>query len=199
MITPVARSTFVSRLVCVLLSFVGGRLCGACCGPPTAFPVGHRCTVGVLAGTTESRVTLWQSANPSLCGCWCCWSRDIIVFLAFNVCRGTGCSSCATENTYTPARLEALFTVVTILSHSYHFHQIFCGLWVLSPTRHLVRDLIEMFLLAACSVAIHLVHVNANLFLSRKTDQFRMLSRLSLDITTIFATGYTLYFVSAAL
>ena len=46
------------------------RLCGARCGPSTSFPVGHRCTVCVLAGThrcaTESRVTLWQSANPSL-------------------------------------------------------------------------------------------------------------------------------------
>ena len=93
-----------------------------------------------------------------------------------------GCSSCATENTYTPARLEALFklSVVTILSHSYHFHQICCGLWVLSPTRHLV-------------------HVNAYMFLSGKIDQFRMLSLLSLDITAIFATGYTLYFVSAVL
>ena len=36
----------------------------ACHGPPTA----HWCTVGVLTGThqcaTESRMTLWQSANP---------------------------------------------------------------------------------------------------------------------------------------
>ena len=55
----------------------------------------------------------------------------------------------------------------------------------------------KMFLLAVCSVAIHLIHVNANLFLSRKIDPFRMLSRLPLDITAIFATGYTLYFVSA--
>ena len=35
-----------------------------------------------------------------------------------------------------------------------------------------------------------------NLFLSRKIDQLRMLSRLSLDFT---ATGYTLYFMSAVL
>ena len=51
--------------------------------------------------------------------------------------------------------------------------QNFGGLWVFSPTRHLVRDLIELFLFAACSVAIHLVHVNANLFLSLKIDQLR--------------------------
>ena len=41
----------------------------ACCGPPTASPPQrHWCTVGVLVGThqcaTESRMTLWQSANP---------------------------------------------------------------------------------------------------------------------------------------
>ena len=102
----------------------------------------------------------------------------------------TGRVSCATENTYTSARLEALskLSVVIILSHSYHFHQIFCGFWVLFSTRHLVRDFIGLFLLVVGSVAIHLVHVNANLFLSRKIDQFRMLSRLSLDITAIFAT-----------
>ena len=34
-----AESTFVLRLVGVLLSFVCGRLCGGYCGPPTAFPV----------------------------------------------------------------------------------------------------------------------------------------------------------------
>ena len=101
-------------------------------------------------------------------------------------------SSCATDNIYTPARLEALFklSVVTFLSHSYHVHQIFYGLWVLSPTRHLVRDLIEFFLLAACSVAIHLVHQNANLFVSRTIDQFRMPSRLSLDIDLLGGTPH---------
>ena len=55
-------------------------------------------------------------------------------------------------------------------------------------TRHLVRDLTGLFLLVVGSVAIHLVHVNANLFDSPKIDQFRMLSRLSLDTTAIFAT-----------
>ena len=121
-------------------------------------------------------------------------SRDVIT---------TGCSSCATENTHTPARLEALFkfSVATILSHSYHFAPTFsCGLWVLSPTRHLVKHVLHLVrepieilaCLLLCSVASHLVHVNANQFLSRKIDQFRMLSRLSLDITAIFSTGYTL-------
>ena len=73
---------------------------------------------------------------------------------------------------------------------------------MLCPTRHLVRhvlhllrDLFEILLLAVCSVAIRLVHANALLFLSLEIDHFRMLSRLSLDITAIFATGYTQYFV----
>ena len=86
------------------------------------------------------------------------------------------------------------FSVIRIISTEF-----FCGLWVFSPTRHLVRDLIELFLFAACSVAILLVHANANLFLSRKINQIRMLARLSLDIPAIFATGDTLYFVSAVL
>ena len=89
--------------------------------------------------------------------------------------RGRVSRSCATENTYTLLELAALFklSVVTILSHSYYFNHNFCGLWVFSPTRLHVRHLIELFLFAACSVAIHLVHVNANLFLSLKIDQLR--------------------------
>ena len=60
----------------------------------------------------------------------------------------------------------------------------FCGLWVLSPTRHLVEDFIDILLLALGSVAIR--------FVSRQIVHFRVLSRLSLDVTAIFATGYTL-------
>ena len=60
--------------------------------------------------------------------------------------RGRASRSCATENTYTPARLEALFklSVVTILSPSYRLLQHFCGLWVLCSTRHLVRHVLEL-------------------------------------------------------
>ena len=40
----------------------------SCCGPPTASPFGHRCTVGVLAGTHRCalmpKVASRQSANP---------------------------------------------------------------------------------------------------------------------------------------
>ena len=35
---------------------------------------------GVLCAK-EYKMTLWQSPNPSLCGCWCCWSRDIMCSL----------------------------------------------------------------------------------------------------------------------
>ena len=57
-----------------------------CCGPPTAFPFGHRCTVGVLPGThrcaSESRMTLRQRANPL--SSWiesCCGVMVVFVFV----------------------------------------------------------------------------------------------------------------------
>ena len=115
----VAESTFVSRpcLSCCRLHAVAFAVHA---GPPTALPVGHRCTVGVLVWThwcaTESRMTLGQCANP------CC-----VLFGVVTSCvpcaRARTSRSCATENTYTPARLEVLFrlSVVTSLSHSYHF------------------------------------------------------------------------------
>ena len=52
-------------------------------------------------------------------------------------------------------------------------------------------NLFDTFFLVVGSVAIHLGYLNASLFLSRKVDQLRMLSRLSLDFT---ATGNTPYF-----
>ena len=62
--------------------------------------------------------------------------------------------------------------------HSYHsYHPRFAPKFqrvvgARFATRHLVRDLIEVFLLAACNVAILLVHANVNLFLSLKIDHF---------------------------
>ena len=60
--------------------------------------------MGVLAGThrcaTEPRVTLWQSANPCvLVG---------VVTSCVPCARVRTSRSCAPENAYTPARLEAL-------------------------------------------------------------------------------------------
>ena len=76
MITSVCQhvlpeSTFVLTLVCVLWSFVVGRLRGACCGPPTAFPVGYRCPV---------------------MGC-CCWIRDIMCSLRSRSACVWGCDN----------------------------------------------------------------------------------------------------------
>ena len=128
----IARLT--QRLVVVWRSFFGGRLVELVVGHPRPSLFGHRCTVGVLAGThrcaTESRVTLWQSANP------CCVFVGVVGVVTSCVpcvrVRGRTSRSCATENTYTPAPLEALFklSVVAILSPSYHLRQIFsagCG------------------------------------------------------------------------
>ena len=67
-----ARLTQSLSLSCCRLS--GVVLVEVASGHPRASPVGHRCTVGVLAGThrcaSESRVTLGQGANPSVCRCW---------------------------------------------------------------------------------------------------------------------------------
>ena len=86
-------------------------------------------TWAVLAGThrcaTESRVTLRQSANP------CCVFVGVVGVVTSCVpcvrVSGRTSRSCATENTYTPAPLEALFklSVVAILNPSYHLRQIF--------------------------------------------------------------------------
>ena len=134
------------------------------------------------------------------------------------VVRGRETRSCATENTYISAPLETLvqmLSVVLILCHLVRSIRTICtirsiisaGCGCSSPTRHPVRhflhldrDFFENLLLAVRSVAIHLVHANANLFLSRKIDQCRMMLRLSLDFTEFFATaGDTLCFVSAVL
>ena len=101
--------------------------CGSCSGPPTAFPCGHRCTVGVLAGTHRCalmpRVASRKSANPLWlleCGIvnvsW--WSKQgqrdctFLLLYVFRVsCLTTILDSWSLEceNTYTPARRVALF------------------------------------------------------------------------------------------
>ena len=145
MITPVAESTFVSRVVCVLLSVVvfvelvvghprpslsGTGVPWVCpCRDP---PVCHR----VQGDSVAKRQSFFVRLLVLL-------ECDIMCSLhSRSTCRDvltTGCSSCATENTYTPARLEALFKALSR-------HRSQCGLWVLFPTRHLVEDLIDIFL-----------------------------------------------------
>ena len=130
------------------------------------------------------------------------------VVTSFVLCvrvRGRVSRSCATENSYTPPRLEALFKL-SGRRHSQAFVSFApTSLRVLGAlsnssscsTRSSSRSRSHRFsLLVVGSVAIHLVYVNTHLFLSLKIDQLRMLSRLSLDFT---ATGYTLYFMSAVL
>ena len=105
---------------------------------------------------------------------------------------------CATENTYIPARLTALSQALS-RTHSQSSPRIFPNFSNVSAgvqnsegvprTRHLVRDLVEMLLLAVCSVEIDLVHATGNLFHFEKIDQLRMLSRLSLDLAAIFTVG----------
>ncbi len=104
--------------------------------------------------------------------------------------RGRVSRSCATENTYTPARLEALFklSIVIILSHSHHSLQNFCGLGVFSPT--------ELFLLLACNVAIHLVHAKCNSVSFSEDWSTRVHTFPFWGLSAIFSTGDTLYFVS---
>ena len=60
----------------------------------------------------------------------------------------------------------SLIEFLRMLSSSHPPHSLSScrGLWVLSPTRHLVEDVIGIFLHAVCSVAIHLVHANTSQF-----------------------------------
>ena len=164
-------------LVCVLSSVVVGRLRGGYVGPPTAFPV--RAPVYRACPCRDPPVShkvqgdsVAKRANPS-----CVFVGVVGVVKSCVPCarvRGRTSRSCATDLHLLDwkrcsSSQSSPFSVFRII-----FHQNFCGLWVLSPTRHLVRhvlhivrDLIEIFLLVVCSVAMRLVHVNANLFLSR--------------------------------
>ena len=86
----------VCRVVC-------GRLVEVTSGHPRPSLFGHRCTVGVVAGThlcaTESRVTLWQSANP------CCVFVGVVTScVPCARVRGRASRSCAPENTFTAGK-----------------------------------------------------------------------------------------------
>ena len=73
---PVGENTFDSRSV--VSGVVSWSLLWATHGLPNRAPVCRGCPCRDPPCATESRVTLWQSANPSCCGCWCCWSRDVV-------------------------------------------------------------------------------------------------------------------------
>ena len=134
----VAESTFVSR---PCLCRVVCRRVVELVGPPTAFPVwapvyrGCPCRDPPVCHRVQGDSVAKRQPFCVLIG----------VVTSCVLCarvRGRVSRSCATENTDTPARLEALFklSVITILRHLYRSLRHFCGLWVLFPTRHLVRD-----------------------------------------------------------
>ena len=153
----IVSSTFVLTLGCVLSSVVVGRLRGGYVGPPTAFlrrgtgvpwvscldpPVCPKVQDDPDA-KSQPFLVLFKGVRGVVTSCVLCArvSRVLRVVLT------TGCISCATEKTYT-ARLEALskLSVFTILSHSYHFHQIVFapGLSYAFQPRHLVRDVLHL-------------------------------------------------------
>ena len=76
---------------------------GVAVGPPTAFPrtgpVYRGCPAWTHEGVTESRMTLWQRANPCVCAGR---SRDVVRTMHSRSTCIKGCvsRSCATENTY---------------------------------------------------------------------------------------------------
>ena len=157
---PSVSTTGFAECTCV------SRPCLSCCrlsscrvvelvGPPTAFP------------RTAPRVPWVSFLDPRGCQ-----SPDDPVGKSQPLCvlvgvvtscvlcarvRGRVSRSCATENTYRPARLEAVFSP-------------FSDICVVRPKISAVFrfgcsvQLVEMFLLV---VASRLVHANANLFLSR--------------------------------
>ena len=89
--TLVAESTLVFWLVGVLLLFVCGRVRRGCARAPTGTGVPWVSLPGTHRYATESRVTLWQCADPCcVCGYWCAWSRGIMCSCA-RVPRVEGC------------------------------------------------------------------------------------------------------------
>ena len=164
------------------MSFVG-RYVVELSGHPRPSRVRAPCTVGVLPGPTRvsaSRMSVSKS-QPL-----CVLVGDVMSCVLCARVRGRVSRSCATENTYTPSRLEALFK-----SQSSPFSSSCIVRSNISARVPKPFNLFDTFFLVVGSVAIHLGYLNANLFLSRKVDQLRMLSRLSLDFT---ATGNALYF-----
>ena len=114
---------------------------GSCCGPPTAFPVRapvcrgcpcwdppvcHR-VQGDSVAKRQALMCVFVGVVGKVRSCAlhsCSWSYITLV------CNWEHLHSCSTGS--------------AILSPSYHFFQIFGGLWVLSPTRHLVRHVLHL-------------------------------------------------------
>ena len=160
----------------------------------------HRCA-------PECRMTLRQRANPLSCWVESFCSMMIVfvfvfvfVFVVEVVRNAFGCNWEHLHPFSTGSAVQAFNRTHSQSSqsfHSYHlyhsYHRGFAPNFLrcvgaLFQLVILLKDLIEIFLLVVCSVAIRLVHANADLFHFETVDQLWMLSRLSLDITAIFAT-----------
>ena len=118
----VSENTFDSRPVFVLLSFVGSRLVEVVSGHPwpsvsgTGVPCGCPCRDRpvCLCGKAPSHFVVvgvvGVVTSCVLCARVARVSKDL---------KPTGCRSFATENTYTPARLEALFKLSVVTTQSF--------------------------------------------------------------------------------
>ena len=175
----------------------------SCCGPPTASPLWHRCTVGVLAGTHRCalmpNVASRQSANPSWlleCGLVnvSSWSskqsqRDFTALLlyAFRVPRLTAILDFWTlecENTYTPARRVALFCEHFVAPTS----SAGCKSWMFFSLQTFFQQILIDMLFISFEVSLHLSCLlpamplsilftpDADPFHSQEIAQSRMLS-----------------------
>ena len=105
------ETTFVLTLVCVLWSFVCSRLHGGSRATHGPSLFGHRCTVGVLAGThrcaTESRGDSVGKTPTLVC--------VGVVTSCMPCARVRTSRSCATENTTTPAaKMLEMFSKVKV-------------------------------------------------------------------------------------
>ena len=150
-------------------------------GHPRPSLFGHRCTVGVLAGTHRCATESEAKRQPLLCvlvgvvtSCVLCTrvrgrvSRSLLL----------DWKHCSRSQ---PSPFSGIRTVRSNISAGVGC---FVQLVVLFDTFFIS---FEMFLLVVGSVAIRLVHANVNLFLSQQIDQFRMLSLLSFGQLAIFA------------
>ena len=117
--------------------------------------------------------------------CW--WSKTCSTWLHPSALVRVSClpttldsRSLECENTYTPARRVALFyehfVAPTASAGCVLFYEILRPTSLDQHDLHLVRNLIALFLLAACSVHVYLVHPDAGLFHSQEIALLRMLS-----------------------
>ena len=162
-------------------------------GPPTAITVwqpvyrGRPCRDPPVCHRVQSD-TVGKRQRLLCAG----WSRDVVrTMRSRSTCIKECVSrSCAPENTYTPARLEALvkLSVVTILSDSYDFTKCSAGCGC-SFQLVILLKISSKFSYLSNAVSQSVFFTQMLICFSLEIDHFRMLSRLSMDFTVIFATA----------